>query len=318
MEVKQGKLSENYINILVEYFKRSGIDYVDNRKKDGRFGILSTGRTEVLKKYLEAKGTLFNAGYIRYSGGKTSNTRRAFWVMVDSFKDEAKSARGYGYIGIDGLNLLTRQGILKDLDKEYDKDTEENGILKDEETIEDRLYVYMLTSSTNFPEGLTARYIAEKMDISKDDIKHILSIVDWVQRRGVHYKFFDNKRNKVVGLDFSKNLSLAFTVPVAITFKGEMIKGIESWKEVLSILASKLYQSHTKNFTRAAIINSSLRLVDGKHKNRLITPYCVGGDLWIELKRSPKEIFMFLKELMDICNLSLDNINIVYKRKDIL
>ena len=217
-----------------------------------------------------------------------------------------------------------------------------------------KIYELLKNLETTFENsGVTTVEIYENSEkvASCEIIKEILDNVSWSYREGTKYHFLepeikkishiandvlaplsemddieniesasfsemDNTENMLSTLqvNFDNITDLSYTKPVFISYFGEKLQNISSWRQVYISIFKKLYEDYRDRMP----INNPISSVDfytKEHLPSMCAPSEIEKDKYLETKLSATSIIRKIKILLDICLVDAENLVIKYEKK---
>lgn len=119
-------------------------------------------------------------------------------------------------------------------------------------------------------------------------------------------------------VDFGSNVSMAFTKPRGITFRGKELPMPSTWKDVYVSVVSALYENYPDVFNSLSFFPGCTRLEFGKAGDAscMTAPRKITEKLYVETNFSVTDFIKRLKALLSMCGVAYDDLRIVYTRKD--
>ena len=125
-------------------------------------------------------------------------------------------------------------------------------------------------------------------------------------------------------VDFTKYQDYAYTKPTRFHYDGICISAIKSWTDLYTELFTFLWKKHTseleayigKNF----VGGNRIDLGTGEMRAKMTAPKMIKNnyvdDVYIETNLSAKDIISRIKSILEICYISLEDVEIKYVKRD--
>lgn len=123
-------------------------------------------------------------------------------------------------------------------------------------------------------------------------------------------------------LDWHSYSLLAFTTPVKCTYSGKPVLFFKTWESLYVELIKEIYEDYPQEFRGLLIriflnpsnsLSSGIKVSNKTDAANLKKAAQIADDLYIETYHSPTDIVSNIKQLMDICEISYDEIKIYYR-----
>lgn len=120
----------------------------------------------------------------------------------------------------------------------------------------------------------------------------------------------------LVTYDFNAPVSLSFTQPFSVSYFGETVLGISSWRQACTELLRLIYKKSNELFVHAVeeLYTTSVTPLIGRKSDydKFHTPGLIIDDYYIEMNKSSTNLISNLKKIIDVCNINYDDIRITY------
>ncbi len=118
-------------------------------------------------------------------------------------------------------------------------------------------------------------------------------------------------------LDWHSYSLLAFTTPVKCTYSGKPVLFFRTWESLYVGLIKDIYEDYPKIFrvllSPACSVSGGIILSSQPNSISMKKPVQIATGLYIETYHSPTDIVSNIKQLMDICKISYDDLKIFYR-----
>ncbi len=201
---------------------------------------------------------------------------------------------------------------------EHFKPVIEDVLLIDEDFLPDRAYMALKEECLKNQYGATPVYIAKQIGTTEKTVNKIFSRADWAKPGYGKYKLFENDPNEIRILDLRKPPSLAYTKPVRFTYFGETISNAKSWRGLYWDFICTLYNDYPEKIRSIAgktMPGDIVPLIKTSETSKTTVEFASG--LYIELNVPANTVAEYIKQLIEYCNVDLENVSIAFVRKEL-
>lgn len=118
-------------------------------------------------------------------------------------------------------------------------------------------------------------------------------------------------------VDFSSEVSLAYTKPTSVFFDGLQLGNVSSWKDVYLSVVTKLYELRPETFANLRALPGFTRLEFGNFSEsaEMTAPKKINDVLYVETNFSATDIVKRIKELLSMCGIDPEILKIGYQNR---
>lgn len=124
-------------------------------------------------------------------------------------------------------------------------------------------------------------------------------------------------------IDFYRKQDLSYTKPIHCYCEHIHISDIRNWTEVYTALLSALWRKHRRDLSvyigKNLVGGNRIDIGNEEMVRSMVAPKVITGDgdnVYIETNLSAKDIVGRIKCILEICHISLEDVEIVYTKKD--
>ena len=190
-------------------------------------------------------------------------------------------------------------------------------VLRDLDTIENKLFALLKSISDSNTYGTTLYYLANSIKAPEREIKKILDEAEWASLKYGRYSFNYNAVQGEVHYNFEKPQSLACSKPISASYFEETVIKAESWRQLFVDLLKVIYEDYPhcfKEFCDNETGGNRILFVGGKNDAvNMKAPIEFAEDVYVETNKPAREIMACLKVILDSCSIDYENVPIVFK-----
>ncbi len=158
--------------------------------------------------------------------------------------------------------------------------------------------------------------IKKTSDIANDVLIPLPEMDDTENIKPTLFSKMDNTENIIstLQINFKDIADLSYTKPLFVSYFGEELQNISSWKQVYICIFKKLYEDYSDRMP----INEPISGVDfytSEHLASMRAPSEIEKDKYLETNLSATNIVRKIKVLLDICLVDAENLVIKYEKK---
>lgn len=192
--------------------------------------------------------------------------------------------------------------------------------IEDLDVIADKLYIVLKKECELYRYGANLTFLAKRVGTTELTAKKILLSVEWARMEYGRFLFNHSAAQGVFQYNFEQPQSLAFSKPVSVTYFGEIVSEAATWKQAFVDLMHALYDDYPhiiEGIKGKVLDTATIPIVVGEEQtDQMCVPREFAEGLFVETKRSAKDLLANLKRIIDACNIDYENVVINFERRE--
>ena len=191
-------------------------------------------------------------------------------------------------------------------------------LLIDSDFLPDKAYAALKEECLKNEYGTTAFYIANKIRTTEKTVINIFSKAEWAKLSFGKYKLSDDNPGENKALNLNKPSSLAFTRPIKLVYFEETVSNSESWRGLFWDFICALFEDYPERINSLAgkvLPGDIVPLIKTSATSKTTVEFAPG--LYVELNIPANTVAEYIKQLLEYCDVDLENISIFFSRKDL-